>query len=69
VDFLASEAIKVVEHHRRQRRAEFHHLGRWLIKFPALVVRADDENAQVEPVRGFIAARFRSFTKYQWMFK
>ncbi|MCG3777700.1 MAG: hypothetical protein JW388_0394 [Nitrospira sp.] len=44
--------IEAVELHRRERRAEFHQLFRWRIKFAALVVGADDKDAHVQP-RGF----------------
>ncbi len=51
VHFRPREAVKVVEHHRRQRRAQVDQLLRRLVKFAALVVRADDEHAHVALAR------------------
>ena len=48
VNLGPSEAIKIVELHRRKRRAKFDQFFRRLVKFSAFVVGADDENAHVE---------------------
>ena len=45
------QAIKVVELHRGQRRAQIHHFRRRLVKLTSFVVRADDEHAHVVPTR------------------
>ena len=46
------QAIKVVELHRRERGGERLDLFAGLLQFAALVVRADDEHAHVQFVRG-----------------
>ena len=45
--FRPGEAIEVIENHRRERRAKIHEFLRRFIKFSALVIRADDEDAHV----------------------
>src|ERR1019366_8457283 len=52
VNLRAVEAVKAVELHRRERRAQFADLGSRLLKFSALVVGADDKHAHVVPARG-----------------
>ena len=52
VHLRPGQAVKIVKLHRRQRRAQIHQLGRWLVQFPALVIGADDEHAHVQPPRG-----------------
>ena len=51
VDLWARQAIKVVELHRRQRRAQFDQFRRRLVELAALVVRADDEHPHVRALR------------------
>src|SRR5579863_3430090 len=41
------EAVKVVENHGREGRAEFDEFGRRFVEFAAFVVGADDEDAHV----------------------
>ena len=47
VNLGATQAVEVIELHRRERRAQLHKLVRRFIQLPALVIRADDENPHI----------------------
>src|SRR5437868_2732023 len=53
VHLWTREAIKIVEDHGAEWRAEIDQLGRRIVKLPSFIIGADDKNAHVELVRGF----------------